>query len=72
MKLTLNQVEIVKLMARGMKTSTIAQCLRVSPNTVRVQRSHIYKRLGVRNASEAVATAITEGYINKEEIWPMS
>lgn len=66
-KLSDTQIEIVKLMAKGMKINTIAHRMKKSPNTVRVQRSQIYRRLGVRNATAAVATAIFEGYITKED-----
>lgn len=66
-KLTNAHVKIVRCLAQGMKVDTIAHCLRVSSNTIRAHKTEIYRRLGVRNASAAVAAAIFEGYITRED-----
>ena len=65
-QLTPAHIRVVRLLAKGMKVDTIAQCLGTSANTIRAHKTEIYRRLGVRNASAAVATAIFEGYITKE------
>ncbi|KKN16425.1 hypothetical protein LCGC14_0976030 [marine sediment metagenome] len=49
------EVRVLGLMAAGCTTTEIAAQIFVSPATVKRCRSGIYRKLGVRNAREAVA-----------------
>ncbi|MGD0387077.1 MAG: response regulator transcription factor [Solirubrobacteraceae bacterium] len=55
-ELTPRQVEVLKLVSRGYSNDEIAQCLDVRPNTVKFHLSEIFRRLGVRNRIEAIAS----------------
>lgn len=55
--LTERQGEILTLMARGLSNREIAERLVISPETVRWHTKQIYRRLDVRNRTEAAAYA---------------
>ena len=55
-ELTPRQVEVLKLVSRGYSNEEIAQRLDVRPNTVKFHLSEIFRRLGVRNRIEAIAS----------------
>lgn len=55
--LTDRQHEILSLMARGLSNREIAEQLVISPETVRWHTKQIYRRLDVRNRTEAAAYA---------------
>jgi two-component system, NarL family, response regulator DegU len=55
-ELTPRQLEVLKLVSRGYSNEEIAQRLEVRPNTVKFHLSEIFRRLGVRNRIEAIAT----------------
>jgi DNA-binding NarL/FixJ family response regulator len=53
--LTARQWQIIELMRQGFTTcESIATQLGISPNTVTVHRTDIYRRLGVNNALEMI------------------
>jgi DNA-binding NarL/FixJ family response regulator len=52
--------QVMKLLAQGMNSSTIAHRLNISNHTSRTHIKNIYKKLSVRTRSEAVRTALTE------------
>jgi DNA-binding NarL/FixJ family response regulator len=54
--LTPRQVEVLKLVSRGYSNEEIAERLDVRPNTVKFHISEIFRRLGVRNRIEAIAS----------------
>lgn len=55
--LTERQCEVLSLMARGLSNREIAERLIISPETVRWHTKQIYRRLDVRNRTEAAAYA---------------
>jgi predicted ATPase/DNA-binding CsgD family transcriptional regulator len=59
--LTDRQLQVVRLLARGLTNKEIAGQLRLTPKTVMHHTVAIYQRLGVRGRSEAVAWAIRAG-----------
>ena len=61
--LTRRQLEILRLIARGVATAEIASSLGISINTVRTHVQRILRRLGVHSQLEAVAVAFRERLI---------
>ena len=55
--LTRREIEILRLIATGLRTGAIAERLHVSPATVRNHVQHIFDKLGAHNRLEAVAHA---------------
>ena len=51
---------VLKLMAKGATNEEIAAQLFVSPRVVRRANTSLYRKLGVRNRSEAIAKAVSE------------
>ncbi|HOP28059.1 MAG TPA: response regulator transcription factor [Spirochaetota bacterium] len=61
--LTGREREILKLIAEGKCGNDIAECLRISPRTVKVHRANIMKKLNVHKSSELVVYAIKNNII---------
>jgi predicted ATPase/DNA-binding CsgD family transcriptional regulator len=59
--LTPTEIEVVKLIARGMSNPEIAEHLFVAINTVKVHVSHIFRKLDVSSRSELAAGATRRG-----------
>jgi len=62
-KLTDRQIEVLKLVAEGLRTRAIAKRLGLSVKTVESHRSEIMKRLGVRDVVSVVRYAVRVGLI---------
>ncbi len=62
-ELTAREVEILQLVAKGLRYTTIASRLYLSNGTVRNYASTAYAKLGVRNKEEAVQKALEIGII---------
>lgn len=55
--LTPRQMEVLRLIARGLGNDKIARRLRLSPHTIKNHVHNILERLGARDRAEAIATA---------------
>ncbi|HIT77141.1 MAG TPA: response regulator transcription factor [Candidatus Avipropionibacterium avicola] len=64
--LTDREIEVLRLLARGLGNRDLARELRVSEATVKSHLSHIYDKLGVDTRAGAVATAIERRIIRAE------
>lgn len=62
-RMTVEQLEILQLLADGADNSTIAESLSVSNATAKAKLRAIYGALGVQRRSEAVAVAMRLGFI---------
>ncbi|WP_074594175.1 helix-turn-helix transcriptional regulator [Bacillus cereus] len=62
-ELTAREIEILQLVAKGLRYTTIASRLYLSNGTVRNYASTAYTKLGVRNKEEAVQKALEIGII---------
>ncbi|PFE34171.1 histidine kinase [Priestia megaterium] len=62
-ELTAREIEILQLVAKGLRYNTIASRLYLSNGTVRNYASSAYTKLGVRNKEEAVQKALETGII---------
>jgi DNA-binding NarL/FixJ family response regulator len=64
--LTAREVEILRLIAKGLSNSEAATVLTLSRATVRTHLEHIYQKLEVTNRVEAVTEGIRKGLIAVE------
>lgn len=62
-RMTVEQLEILQMLADGADNSTIAESLSVSNATAKAKLRAIYGALGVQRRSEAVAVAMRLGFI---------
>ena len=65
--LSSRELEILQLVARGMKNHEIAEVLLISENTVRNHVVSVLEKLGVRDRSEAIAVALQQGLVRLGE-----
>lgn len=65
--LSARELEILRLIARGMKNREIAEKLCISENTVRNHVVSLLEKLGVRDRTEAIAVASQQGLVRMEE-----
>jgi DNA-binding NarL/FixJ family response regulator len=59
--LTEREVEVLRLLPRGLSNAEIAEELFVSPRTVQTHLTNLYGKLGVGGRAEAVAYAVAQG-----------
>jgi DNA-binding NarL/FixJ family response regulator len=62
-KLTKREIEILRLIVKGLKQSEIAKLFFISKNTVRTHRQNLMSKLGAKNIIELINKATIEGYI---------
>ena len=65
--LSTRELEILRLVARGMKNHEIAMQLSISANTVRNHVVSLLEKLGVRDRTEATAIAVQQGLVHLDE-----
>lgn len=68
-RLTISEIEIVKLIANGLTAKEIASKKHISFHTVNTHRKNIFRKLGVSNASELIMVAIKAGWIDNIEYY---
>ena len=64
--LTPREIEIVRLVAKGMIAKEIGKTLHLSTHTVYTHRKNIMKKLGINTSSELVLYAINSGILPQE------
>jgi DNA-binding NarL/FixJ family response regulator len=62
--LTPREVEVLKLVARGLTTREIAHELVITPKTVGNHIEHIYTKIGVSNRARASLFAVQHGLMS--------
>ena len=62
--LTAREVDVLRLLARGMTTSEIAEALVISPKTADHHIEHIYAKIGVNNRARASLYAVQRGLMD--------
>jgi two-component system response regulator NreC len=55
--------EVMRFIARGLRTREIAERLSVSHKTVEKHRTNLMRKLGLRTAAVVAAYAISNGYL---------
>jgi len=66
--LTIRELEVLPLLAKGMNAKQISQQLNIMPKTAHVHRANIYKKLAVTNSFELLKIAINANVITIEEL----
>jgi DNA-binding CsgD family transcriptional regulator len=61
--LTAREVEVLRLLARGLSTKQIAQRLGMSPKTAGNHIEHIYSKIGANNRAVASMFAVQHGLL---------
>ena len=67
-KLTLRELEILKLIAKGISNKEIAVELNISSRTVKSHMVDIFRKLDVSSRTAAVITSLRIGFINVDDI----
>jgi DNA-binding CsgD family transcriptional regulator len=62
-RLTARQLQVVALLADGLRYQEVAACLSISSRQVQRHVAQAVSRLGVRNANELVAVAVAAGLV---------
>jgi NarL family two-component system response regulator LiaR len=65
--LTEREMEVLKLVARGLSNQAVAEQLNISEGTVRFHVSNILSKLQLENRTQAVLYALREGLVTLEE-----
>ena len=63
--LSAREMQVLRLMARGMDNKQIASRLKVSVSTTKYHIGNIYSKMGVRSRVRAVLTALEQGWITQ-------
>ena len=66
--LTAREVEVLRLVARGLSTKAIAEKLVVSPKTAGKHIEHIYTKIGAGNRASASLFAVQYGLLPEDEL----
>ena len=61
--LTSREVDVLRLLPRGLSNAEIAAALFVSPRTIQSHLSNLYGKLGVGGRAEAIAYAVAHGIV---------
>ncbi len=60
---TARELEVLRAIARGLRTSEIAERLFISENTVETHRKNLMLKLGARNSADLVMRAVERGFL---------
>jgi DNA-binding CsgD family transcriptional regulator len=66
-RLTARQLQVVALLADGLRYREVAACLSISEGQVQRHVARAVERLGVRSAAELVTTAVAEGMVPRRD-----
>ncbi|NEP62047.1 MAG: response regulator [Symploca sp. SIO2G7] len=66
-KLTPRELELALMFAQGMKASSIAETVSISPKTVASHKYNIYQKIGVNSEVALLLAAIRHGLIKPDE-----
>lgn len=65
-KLSVREMEVLKLAARGMSNKEIADELFLSVRTVKAHLGSVFSKMGVASRTEAIVTGVREGWLSIE------
>jgi len=64
--LTSREIEVLKMVAKGMGNKEIASALNIAEVTVKLHVSHVFEKLNVKDRTEAATAALKKGIISLE------
>jgi DNA-binding NarL/FixJ family response regulator len=64
--LTPREIEVLRAVAQGLGNKQVAALLGLSERTVQTHLTHIFAKLGVGSRTEAVLTAVRQGWVHPE------
>ncbi len=67
-KLSAREMEVLKLAAKGMSNSELANALYISQRTVKGHLSDIFCKLGVSSRTEAITTCLRAGILSLDDL----
>jgi Response regulator containing a CheY-like receiver domain and an HTH DNA-binding domain len=67
--LTPKELEVLRMIGRGMTNRQIAMETRLTDNTIKAHLRNLFRKLGVTNRAEAAAIAVRRGLISALGIW---
>jgi serine/threonine-protein kinase len=65
-QLTSRELEVLRLLAKGLSNKQIARIMSITPRTVNFHLDNIYSKLGVSSRTEAVIAAMRQGMLGEE------
>lgn len=65
--LSQRELDVLKLIAKGMSNDQIAQTLFISPHTVKNHVSNVYRKMGMDDRTQVAITALRLGLVPLEK-----
>ena len=65
--LTAREVEVLRLVAKGLQNSEVARLIGRTTGTVKVHLQNIFQKLGTEDRTEAVTVALQRGYLHLDD-----
>ena len=62
------EIDVIKLVARGMTNKEISSSMSISVHTVAIHLVNIFRKIGVESRTEAVAYALKAGLITLNDL----
>ena len=67
-KLHAREIDVLKLIAKGMHNRDVAAKLHISEHTVHTHLTNIFRKLGSRSRTDAVLHAVKEGWLSFDDL----
>jgi len=65
--LTPRELEVLRLLAKGLENTEVASVVGCAPGTIKVHLQHIFGKLGTGDRTEAVTIAYQRGYLHLDD-----
>lgn len=66
-ELSAREIDVLKLIAKGMNNDEIARTLFISPHTVKNHVSNVYRKMGMDDRTQVAITALRLGLVPLEK-----
>jgi DNA-binding NarL/FixJ family response regulator len=65
--LTPRELEVLRLVAKGLENSEVARVIGCAPGTIKIHLQHVFGKLGAGDRTEAVTIAYQRGYLHMDD-----